>query len=64
MNTVTTPNFAHKIAKIMTEVRTRTCIDGVDTEVLEDILQDMLIEECRILASYYEEEYYIRCGLW
>ena len=57
MNTITTPNFSSKVANTIAEIRTKTCIDDVDAEVIKDILQDMLIEECRMLAGYYEEEY-------
>ena len=32
------PNFMDSTAKIIAEVRTRTCIDKIDTEVLADIL--------------------------
>ena len=58
MNTITTPNFMGKTAKIIEEVRNSICIDDVDTEVLKDILQDALNEYCRMLNGYYEEEYY------
>ena len=58
MNTIRTPNFSSKIAKIMAEIRTKTRIDDVDEEAIKDILQDMLIEECRMLDGYYEEEYF------
>ena len=44
MNTITTPNFMVQTAKILAELRTRTCIDAIDTEVLEDILQAALHE--------------------
>ena len=33
------PDYMDRTAKIIAEVRTRTCIDKTDTEVLEDILQ-------------------------
>ena len=56
---VTTPNFMGRIAKIIEEIRTRTCIDEIDTEVLEKILQDELTEYYTLLNGYYEEEYYI-----
>ena len=56
--TVTTPNFMVKTAKIIAEVRARTCIDDVDAEVIEEILQNELTEYYRMLAGYYEEEYY------
>ena len=58
MNTITTPNFMDRTAKIMEEIRTRACIDDVDAEVIEKILQDELNEYCRMLDSYYWEEYH------
>ena len=53
-----TPNFMSKIAKIIEEVRARTCINKIDAEAIEKILQDELTEYYRILEGYYEEEYY------
>jgi flagellar biosynthesis/type III secretory pathway protein FliH len=44
-------DFMVKTAKIIEEVRARTCIDKIDTEVLEEILQDALNE-------YYDDGYY------
>lgn len=58
MNTIKTPNFTRRITKIMVAIRTRACIDDVDAEAIEKILQDELIEECRMLDSYYWEEHY------
>ena len=58
IDTIKTPNFTGKIAEIIAEVRTRTCIDDVDAEVLAEILQDKLNEECRMLDGYYCEEYH------
>ena len=46
------------IAKIIEEVRNHTCIDNIDTEVLEEILQASLNEYFTMLDEYYEEEYY------
>ena len=54
-----TPDFMGRIAKIVEEVSARACVDKIDTEVLEDILQDSLNEYCTLLNGYYEEEYYI-----
>ena len=45
------PDFMEKTAKIITEVRTGTCIDELDTEVLE-VLFDNLQEE---LNEYYNK---------
>ena len=61
MNTITTPDFMSKIARIRAEVRNRTCTDDVDAEVLEvieKILQGELNEYCTLLNEYYKEEYY------
>ena len=58
MNTITTPDFMGRIAKIIAEVRNRACIDDVDAEAIEKILQDELTEECRMLDSYYWEEHH------
>ena len=44
------PDFMYRIAKIIEEVHNRTYIDKIDTEVLEYILQDALIE-------YHNEAY-------
>ena len=52
--TISTPDFMGRIAKIVEEVRVRTCIDEIDIEVLEDILQDELNEYCRELDGYYD----------
>ena len=56
--TIKTPNFTRRIANIIAEIRTIACIDDVDAEAIEKILQDELNEECRMLDSYYWEEYY------
>ena len=58
METIKTPAFTGKIAKIISEVRLRTCMDEIDADVLVEILQDALNEECTLLNGYYEEEYY------
>ena len=58
-NTITTPNFMGSIAKIIAEVRAKTCIDEIDVEVIEEILQDSLNEYFTMLDGYYEEEYYV-----
>ena len=59
MKTITTPDFMSRIARILAEVHNSTCIDDVDAEVIEKILQDELNEYCTLLNEYYEEEYYI-----
>ncbi len=45
------PDFMDITARIIAEVRTRTCSNEIDIEVLEEILQDELNE-------YYDEGYY------
>ena len=57
--TIPTPDFMGRIAKIIEDVRARTCIDKIDAEVIEAILQDSLNEYSIMLNGYYEEEYYI-----
>ena len=52
------PNFKSRTAKIIVEVRNRTCIDE-DAEILKEILQDELKAYYAELEEYYEEEYYI-----
>ena len=47
------------IAKIIEEVLARTCIDDVDAEAINEILQESLNEYLMMLDGYYEEEYYI-----
>ena len=38
-------NLMVKTAKIIAEVRTRTCIDKIDIEVIENILKDEKIQK-------------------
>ena len=47
---IMSPNFTRVIA----EIRTRTGIDAVAAEALEEFLT----EQCRMIDGYYEEEYY------
>ena len=42
MNTIMPPNFMQGAAKIMAEIRNKTCIDDVDTEVIEAIVKDAI----------------------
>ena len=44
--------FTDRIAKIITEIRTRTCIDGIDAEALFEILQDELSEYHNEVFTY------------
>ena len=57
--TITTPDFMGRIEKIIAEVRARTGMDEIDTEIIREILQDVLKEYCTMLHGYYEEECYI-----
>ena len=58
METIMPPNFMGGAAKIIAEVRNSICLDDVDAEVLENILQESLNEHYRMLDEYYAEEYY------
>lgn len=53
------PNFMDSIAKIVKDIRTKTCIDDADVEILEGLLKDELNEYCNLIGEYYEEEFYI-----
>ena len=46
------PNFMDRTAKIIAEIRTRTCIDKIDIEVIEDILKDELIKYHNEVFTY------------
>ena len=59
MNTIMTPKFMDSIATIFAEIRTKTCIDDVDVEVIKAILKDELNKYRIELGEYYEEEYSI-----
>ena len=48
--TIMAPNFKSRAVNIIEEIRTRTCIDELDAEVVKDILQDALEE-------YYYDSY-------
>ena len=50
METIMPPNFMGGAAKIIAEIRNRTCIDDNDVTSIEKILQDALRE-------YYEDGY-------
>ena len=52
------PYFMDITAKIIAEVRNRTCIDTIDTEVLEEILQYELNEYYYELDEYYINDFY------
>ena len=46
------PDFMDRTAKIIAEVRTRTCIDKINTEVLEEILKYELSEYHNEVFTY------------
>ena len=52
-------DFMDRAAKIIEQVLLRTCIDKIDAEAIEEILQDALNEYHDELNEYYEEECYI-----
>ena len=56
--TITTPNFMGRIKKIIEEVSASTCIDEIEAEIIEVILQAALKEYYDALNEYYEEEYH------
>ena len=52
------PDYMERTAKIIEEILIQTCIDKLDTKVIEDILKDELNEYCSMLDGHYAEEYY------
>ena len=52
-------DFMDRAAKIIEEVLARTCIDKIDAEAIERILQDALNEYYSMVDEYYDEECYI-----
>ena len=51
---IKTPIRAPKFTRVIAEIRTRTGIDAVAAEALEEFLT----ERCRMIDGYYEEEFY------
>ena len=51
---IKTPIRAPKFSRVIAEIRTRTGIDEIAAEALEEFLT----ERCRMIDGYYEEEYY------
>ena len=45
-------DFMDRTAKIIAEIRARTCMDYVDTDVLKEILQDELIKYHNEVFTY------------
>ena len=58
MKTIMSPKFMDRAENIVEEVLLRTCIDGVDAEVIEELILNALNEYYDELNEYYEEEYY------
>ena len=56
--TIKTPDFMGRTAKIMEEVLNRTSIDKIDTAIIEDILQAELKEYYNELKESFEEEHH------
>ena len=52
------PYFMDITAKIIAEIRSRACVDKIDTEVLEEILQYELNEYYYELDEYYTNDVY------
>ena len=50
-------DFMVKTAKIIAEIRPRTCIDRLDLRVIEEILQDALKEYSEELHGCYDDGY-------
>ena len=46
------PDFMARTVKIMAEIRARTCIDKIDTEVIEYILKGELIKYHNEVFTY------------
>ena len=51
-------DFMDRTAKIIEEMRNRSRINVVDTEVIEAMLKDAFNEYCDALNEYYVEEYH------
>ena len=45
-------DFSDSIAKLVAQVRNRTCINKIEAEVLEDILNDALIKYHNEILTY------------
>ena len=58
MKTIMAPKFMDRAKNIVEEVLLRACIDGVDAEVIEELILNALNEYYDELNEYYEEEYY------
>ena len=56
METIMPPNFMGGAAKIIAEIRNRTCIDD-DVEVIKEILQEELKEYYDALHECYDDGY-------
>ena len=58
MKTIMSPKFMDRAENIVEEVLLRTGIDGVDAEVIQELILNALNEYYDELNEYYEEEYY------
>ena len=58
MKTIMSPKFMDRAKNIVEEVLLRACIDGVDAEVIEELILNALNECYEELNDYFEEEYY------
>ena len=52
------PDFMKSAAKIIAEIRTKTCIDDVDAEAIEELLKAGLKAYYAELEDYHIEEYH------
>ena len=57
METILTPKFMHRIAKIATEVSASYGVDEIHAEALLESLKEKLNEYCLELDEYCIEEY-------
>lgn len=57
MKTIMSPKFMDRAENIVEEVLLRTGIDGVDAEVIQELILNALNEYYDELNEYYEEEY-------
>ena len=50
-------NFMNRIAKIIEEISSRTCIDEIEAEIIEEILKYELRTYYTELEEYYDTGY-------
>ena len=56
-NTIKPPSFKGSIARIIADIRKRTCTDDADVEIIEEILRVEIKDYYDLIDLYYEEEY-------